>query len=108
MVTRSAADTITMKIRHLRIARAILDTATSGRIELTGDWHGRGRPPLRLAQEPHQFLELHQVPDYHFGLEAGFFSNRKGSLYLCFDPERHPEFTDWQSTPVYVAGSFNG
>ncbi len=97
-----------MKTRDLRIARAILDTATSGRIELTGDWHGRGRPRLRLANDPHQFLELHQVPDYLYGLEAGFFSNRKGWLYFCLDPERHAAFADWQSTPVYVAGSFNG
>jgi len=97
-----------MKTRDLRIASAILDTATSGRIELTGDWHGRGRPHLRLSKEPHQFLELHQVPDYHFGLEAGFFSNRKGHLYFVFDPERYPDLKDWQTTPVYVAGGFNG
>lgn len=97
-----------MKTRDLRIAMAILDTATTGRIELTGDWHGRGRPRLRLANDPHQFLELHQVPDYLFGLDAGFFSNRKGSLYFCLDPQKHPAFADWETTPVYVAGSFNG
>ena len=97
-----------MKARDLRIASAILDTATSGRIELTGDWHGRGRPRLHLANEPHQFQELHQVPDYLFGLEAGFFSNRKGWLYFCLDPERHPGLAEWRTTPVYVAGSFNG
>lgn len=96
-----------MKTRDLRIARAVLEEPDSGWIELTGDWTGRGRPRFRIASVPQHICEVHQVPDFRWGLEAGFFVNRKGVLFFCFDPASHRDL-DWRSQPIFVAGSFNG
>lgn len=96
-----------MNSRDLRIAHAVLDTPDSGWIELTGDWTGRGRPTLSLVGDSTDFSELHQIPDYLFGLESGFFANRKGALYFVFDPAAFRD-VDALTTPVFVAGSFNG
>ncbi len=96
-----------MNPSEVRVASAVLQSPTSGSIELTEDWHARELPKLSLAEKPHRFAKLRREPEIEYGLVAGFFVDRADSLIFCFDPARTPEI-DWRKTPVYVAGSFNG
>ncbi|MGH8020654.1 MAG: alpha-amylase family glycosyl hydrolase [Opitutaceae bacterium] len=96
-----------MNPSEVRVASAVLQTPTSGSIELTGDWRARGLPKLSLAERPHRFAKLTKEPDFNYGFAAGFFVDRAGALVFCFDPSQAPSI-DWRKTPVYVAGSFNG
>lgn len=41
------------------IVSAILESKRSGWIELSADWVFDGYPDFRLAEEPHEFGEIH-------------------------------------------------
>src|SRR5690554_340358 len=96
-----------MDHRDLRITSAVLESPVSGTIELSADWIARNLPRLSLAERPHRFDELRQLPDHAFGLSAGYYVDRKGALHFIFDPAGSPGL-NWRETPLFVAGSFNG
>src|SRR5262245_29748101 len=96
-----------MNPRDLRIASAILESPVSGTLELNGDWTGRGLPRFLLAEAPHAFHAVQQVPEHEYAFDSGFYATRRGQLHFVFDPARYPDFS-WRNTPVYVAGGFNG
>ncbi len=94
-----------MSHRVKKIARAWLESPTSGVVELTRDWRARLPPPLALSGGA-KFTALRPVPDYTFGCESGFFVNRKDEIFFFLRPGRDPG----ADTPeaIYLAGDFNG
>jgi pullulanase/glycogen debranching enzyme len=96
-----------MHPNELRVASAVLHTPKSGVIEMTGDWRARGLPKLALVERPHRFARLHKISEGEFGLQAGFYVERDGTLVFCFEPPVAAGI-DFAETPVFVAGSFNG
>ncbi|MFA6962375.1 MAG: alpha-amylase family glycosyl hydrolase [Opitutaceae bacterium] len=95
-----------MPSRVKKIARAWLESATHGLIELNHDWRARPLPPLALSGGA-KFASLHRVPDYTFGCDSAYFVNRKGDIFFFIRPDQHPDFGK-VGEKIYLAGDFNG
>jgi pullulanase len=93
--------------REIRIAHAILETPTSGVVELVADWPGAGKPPLRMERKTAKILSVAKLPDYRYGWESGYWVNKKGELFFLL-PAEIPERAGRADEPIYVGGSFNG
>ncbi|MET0262475.1 MAG: alpha-amylase family glycosyl hydrolase [Rariglobus sp.] len=95
-----------MSSRAKKIARAWLESPTHGVIELTHDWRARAMPSLSLSGGA-KFATLQRVPDYVFGCESCYFSNRKGDIWFFIRIAQHPELAKVKEK-IYLAGDFNG
>ncbi|HEU5079535.1 MAG TPA: alpha-amylase family glycosyl hydrolase [Opitutaceae bacterium] len=88
-----------------QIANAWLETPTRGVIELSRDWRGRQIPPVNLGPEGPKFATFTKLPDFCFGVESGYFVNRKGEIFFFIKANQVEEFAN---EALYLAGDFNG
>src|SRR5579871_5424529 len=100
-----------MRTREKKVAHAWLTSPTSGVIELAHDWRARPKPPLSLslggAAAPH-LATFTRLPDYTFGRSSAYFVNKKNEIFFFLPIVRLPAGIDFLTTPVYLAGDFNG
>lgn len=90
-----------------RIARAWLMSASVGIIELDSDWTGESLPLLAPGDKAFAFADLGPAAPSLYADEAGYFVDEIGMLVFVVDPKEH-SWVNFETTPVYVAGSFNG
>src|SRR3954469_2277197 len=90
-----------------RIARAWLMSDSVGIIELDSDWTGESLPLLAPGDKAFAFADLGPAAPSLYADEAGYYVDEIGMLVFVVDPKDHT-WIDFEMTPVYVAGSFNG
>ncbi len=73
------------------------------------DWHAHHRPPVAVCHGAACVVlaELGPLPEFLFGLESGFFTDKNGVLFFVLPVRRVPDL-DPEQDAVYVAGDFNG
>jgi pullulanase/glycogen debranching enzyme len=90
-----------------RILRAWLTSATSGVIELDADWREPLLPILQAGDKAFAIATLEPASPELYVDEAAYFVDAQGRLVFVVDPAEH-SWIDFERTPVYVAGDFNG
>lgn len=90
-----------------RIAKAFLTSLNEGIVELLYDWKASRLPPIRMAGKLFGHMTLHPLPASDYAFESHYFVDQNGDVVFVFDPEEYPAI-DYETTKVYVAGSFNG
>lgn len=90
-----------------RIIRAWLSSASSGVIELDGDWTGDSLPLLAPGDKAFAFTDLRPAAPSLYADEAAYYVDAEGLLVFVLDPAEH-SWVDFGTLPVYVAGDFNG
>lgn len=90
-----------------RILRAWLTSATSGVIELDADWREPLLPILQAGDKAFTIATLEPAGPELYADEAAYFVDAGGRLVFVVDPVEH-SWIDFERTPVYVAGDFNG
>ena len=90
-----------------RIVRAWLTSASTGVIELDGDWREDLLPLLVPGDKAFTLAALEPAPPALFAEESAYFVDAEGRLVLVLDPAEH-SWLDFTRTSVYVAGDFNG
>ncbi|MSU47298.1 MAG: glycoside hydrolase family 1 [Lacunisphaera sp.] len=90
-----------------RIARAWLISASTGIIELDGDWTGASLPLLAPGDKAFAFTDLSPAAPSLYADEAAYYVDDADALVFVLDPAEH-SWVDFGSMPVYVAGDFNG
>ncbi len=77
-----------------------------GCVFLHKDWSEEGLPPIVPASNGLRLKNLRPAPEDFIGRFCGYYQRGDGTVVFCQEAERHPQ-TDFECTPVRVAGSFN-
>ena len=90
-----------------RIARAWLNSTSTGIIELDADWAGASLPLLAPGDHAFAFADLRPAPPSLYADEAAYYVDEAGQVVFVLDPSEH-SWVEFGKMPVYVAGDFNG
>jgi len=90
-----------------RIARAWLNSTSSGIIELDADWTGASLPLLAPGEKAFAFADLRPAAPSLYADEAAYYVDDAGQVVFVLDPVEH-SWVNFGTMPVYVAGDFNG
>jgi len=90
-----------------RITRAWLTSASSGIIEMGADWTAASLPALAPGDKAFAFADLSPADPALYAEEAAYFVDELGQVVFVLDPKEH-SWVNFEHTPVYVAGDFNG
>ncbi len=90
-----------------RIARAWLNSTSTGIIELDADWTGASLPLLAPGDHAFAFADLRPAPPSLYADEAAYYVDEAGQVVFVLDPTEH-SWVEFGRMPVYVAGDFNG
>ena len=90
-----------------RITRAWLTSASVGIIALDADWTGESLPLLAPGDKAFAFADLGPAAPSLYADEAAYYVDELGMLVFVVDPAEH-SWVNFELTPVYVAGTFNG
>ncbi|MEI6108044.1 MAG: alpha-amylase family glycosyl hydrolase [Opitutae bacterium] len=90
-----------------RIIRAWLMSASTGVIELDGDWTGDSLPLLAPGDKAFAFADFGPAAPSLYADEAAYYVDEAGQLVFVLDPDEH-SWVNFGTMPVYVAGDFNG
>ncbi|MBL4575714.1 MAG: glycoside hydrolase family 1, partial [Opitutaceae bacterium] len=90
--------------QNIQILRAVLETPSSGRIEIMSDWNEEILPSFILKGDSDNFLQVSPLHPHEFGLKNGFFGIEGKVICFCVSLDEIPEDI---VEPIYVGGSFN-
>lgn len=90
-----------------RILRAWLNSARGGIIELDADWTAELLPLLAPGEKAFKLESLAPADPALYAEEASYYVDAEGRVVFVLDPAEHPG-VDFDRTPVYVGGDFNG
>ncbi len=90
-----------------RILRAWLISSTTGIIELDADWSEDLLPLLQPGDNAFTLASLEPAQPEIYAWTAAYFVDAQGKLVFVLNPAEH-SWIDFDRTPVYVAGDFNG
>jgi len=90
-----------------RIARAWLNSTSTGIIELDADWTGASLPLLAPGDHAFVFADLRPAPPSLYADEAAYYVDEAGQVVFVLDPSEH-SWVEFGRMPVYVVGDFNG
>src|SRR5438105_2623112 len=71
------------------------------------DWTAESLPLLAPGDKAFEFTDLSPAAPSLYADEAAYYVDEAGSLVFMLDPAEH-SWVDFGTTPIYVAGDFNG